>query len=248
MRKGKLVKKIAMSVFLFCMSNQTVLAQTTASVSMAEEKASCVVLNEICAKNTTFSASDGGYYDWIELYNSSESSIDLSGYGLSDNENKPYKFTFPDGTIIESGQYLLVFCDADATKLNGQLATSFGLSTDGETVILTDSAGNRVDTVVFGQMVADTSYGRVPDGTETFAYLETTPEQSNTLSGSVKVDIAAPEFSKACGFYDDAFQLEIEAKEGYTIRYTTDGSDPTIDSEIYAEPLNIEDISSSENV
>ena len=36
-------------------------------------------INEICAKNSTHTAPDGQCYDWIEIYNSGSSAVDLSG-------------------------------------------------------------------------------------------------------------------------------------------------------------------------
>ena len=59
--------------------------------------ASSVTINEVCPKNSTYTAPDGGTYDWIELYNSSNSAVDISGWGISDKAETPYRFTFPAG-------------------------------------------------------------------------------------------------------------------------------------------------------
>ena len=37
--------------------------------------------------------------DWIELYNSGSSAVDLSGWHLSDKESKPEKWEIPDGVV-----------------------------------------------------------------------------------------------------------------------------------------------------
>lgn len=105
-----------------------------------------------------------GYYDWIELYN--------GGYRLSDKEDKPFKYIIPDGTEIESGGRLLIFCDSKAETPTGQLIAAFGLSTSGETVTLTDANGTIVDTVTFGTIDPDVSYIRVTDGADSFAYMQ----------------------------------------------------------------------------
>ena len=66
-------------------------------------------INEICAKNSTHTAPDGQCYDWIEIYNSGSSAVDLSGFGLSDKETELFKFTFPAGSSIGAGQRLIVY-------------------------------------------------------------------------------------------------------------------------------------------
>lgn len=207
-----------------------------------------VVINEVCAKNTTYATADGKFYDWIELYNPTDSRIDLSGYGLSDKAKEPYLFTFPEGTSIGSGEYLLIFCDSKLTELDGQLAASFGLSTDGETLTLTDTNGQKVDTITFGAIETDVSYGRVPDGSKSFAILKMTPNSPNKKEDIIDTEVQKPVFSRTSGFYDDQFSLSISVKEGVTIYYTLDGSTPTAESNVYTSPINITDISSTKNV
>ena len=50
---------------------------------------------------------------------------------------------------------------------------------------------------------------------------------------------AAPVFSQPGGFYDAPVTLTIEAPAGCEVRYTTDGTLPTADSELYASPLTL---------
>jgi hypothetical protein len=66
-------------------------------------------INEVMASNsTTITDEDGDYPDWIELYNHGSDTIDLNGYGLSDNENNPFKWVFPN-IIFQPQQHLLIF-------------------------------------------------------------------------------------------------------------------------------------------
>ena len=59
--------------------------------------------------------------------------------------------------------------------------------------------------------------------------------------GSVTPTVATPVFSIPSGTYYETIEVEITcATEGATIYYTTDGSDPTAESEIYAEPIVVE--------
>ncbi len=197
------------------------------------------VINEVCAGNTSFAAADGKFYDWIEIYNSSDVSTDLSGYGISDNASKPYRFTFPDGTVIGPGEYITVFCSSKEITLNGQYTASFGLSADGETVTLTDRNGNVSDTVSFGSLDSDVSYGRITDGGSSFAVMSMTPGASNSSDSVIKKVVQSPSFSVPSGFYSDSFDLEITAEEGSKIYFTVDSSTPDKSSNEYTSAFSI---------
>ena len=68
-----------------------------------------IVINEICPSNVnTIQNSNGDYDDWIELYNAGGSSVNLQGYGLTDDITKPFRFTFPSFSL-GSGRRVLVF-------------------------------------------------------------------------------------------------------------------------------------------
>ena len=62
-----------------------------------------VFINEFMASNaSTLLGPDGSYCDWIELYNTTGTDIDLSGYGISDNPAQPLKYALPQGTVIRA--------------------------------------------------------------------------------------------------------------------------------------------------
>ena len=58
----------------------------------------------------------------------------------------------------------------------------------------------------------------------------------------VKLTVETPSFSPAEGTYTEAQTVTVTcATEGATIHYTLDGSDPTVNSAVYTEPLAIEE-------
>ena len=77
-----------------------------------------ITINEICPSNvTTIQNSDGKYSDWIELFNNGSSTIDLSGYGLTDDINSPYQFKF-NSEELSSGNSLIIFAsDSNSNAL-----------------------------------------------------------------------------------------------------------------------------------
>ena len=221
------------------------LLQTASYLPVKADTNVQVSLNEICTKNNSYPAADGKCYDWIELYNSSKTEADISGWGLSDNESEPRKYVFPDGTSISADGRLIVFCDSDAAA-NDRTIAPFGLSASGETLMLSDSNGNKVQTVTVGALAADDTYGQYPDGCGVFYTLKGTPEKPNTAPEGTDA-VHAPKFSKESGFYDSSFSLTLTADEGCDIYYTTDGSDPVYGSKKYTEPITVKDMSDTEN-
>ena len=113
-----------------------------------------ISMNEIYSRGTT---SDP---DWIEIYNSTSSEIDISGYKIYDSGgesgSKPKK-EFPSGSVIPSNGFIVILTDESSTS-------GFGLSSAGEKVWLEDASGSVIDTVSFPVLTASESYGRIPDG------------------------------------------------------------------------------------
>jgi len=68
-----------------------------------------VIISELMAINrTTLTDEDGEFPDWIELQNTTESPVNLLGYGLSDDPDNLFKWNFPEIELAH-GEYLLVF-------------------------------------------------------------------------------------------------------------------------------------------
>ncbi len=127
---------------------------------------SSVVMNEIYSRGVP------GNLDWIEIYNSSSSPIDISGYKIYDiggQSGTKNKKLFPSGTIIPAqGFYVIITDTADFAGDN----SGFGLSSNGETVWLEDAAGNLIDNVTFPSMALTQTYGRYPDGSSNWQLLD----------------------------------------------------------------------------
>ena len=139
-----------------------------------------IVINELLPVNTTIVADqDGEYDDWIELYNISSSSADISGYFLSDNEDNFSKWVFPPGTYIPGNGFIVVWVDDDIEQAG--LHTNFKLSSLGEEVLLSTPEGRLADKVRFPAQTLELSYSRNPDGTGNFTWQNPTFNSSNNI-------------------------------------------------------------------
>lgn len=124
-----------------------------------------IVINEVLAFNRNARANGVDYPDVIELYNTGASSVDVSGFALTDNTGTPTKYVIPGTTIIAGGGYLLIYADSALTSPG--LHTSFGLNSDGDSLYLM-SGTTVLDSVTFGTQAPDVSIGRIPNGTGAF--------------------------------------------------------------------------------
>lgn len=104
-----------------------------------------IVINEIHYNPSTTQGNDTDY-EFVELYNAESSTVDLSGYTFAQG----ITYTFPGGTTIDPGEYIIVTVNASSYSGNGydvyQWATG-ALSNGGETVELQNSSGATVDIV-----------------------------------------------------------------------------------------------------
>jgi hypothetical protein len=123
-----------------------------------------VRINEIQASNTTFINKDGSITDWIELVNTSSSTVDLSYASLTDDPTDQTKWPFPFGTSIPGNGYLLIAFDPNrppSTSPEPNLNAGFSLKAAGGTLQLYSQDFALIDSVDFGNQIADLTIGRV---------------------------------------------------------------------------------------
>ncbi len=195
-----------------------------------------IKFNEIQPTNTkTILDPDyGKNADWIELYNTSTSTVNISGYYITDDASEPRKWKVPTGTSIPAKGYLVIWADGKNTGLH----TNFKLSSDGEKLKMYASSMLLLDTVAYGDLDAEVIWGRKTDGTGTWDMLAIpTPGKTNNAT-LVKGIAPKPTFSVPAGFYSTNQTVSISSSiPGAVIRYTTDGSEPTASSPIYTGPI-----------
>lgn len=154
-------------------------------------------INEFLASNShTNTDQDGEYDDWVELVNLGEQAVALSGLYLTDKPDNLTKWQFPSGsTVLEPGEFLLVWCDEDEEQTGG-IHTSFKLSAGGEFLaVVAEDGVSVIDSLSFGEQEPDVSFGRFPDGADNWQFFNTpTPGLSNQSGTAIATDRLVAEF------------------------------------------------------
>jgi hypothetical protein len=205
----------ALALTLFC------LLATLATPVRAE-----ITINEFMAANSkTLADNDGEYSDWIELYNSDPTAVNLEGWFLTDDPQAPKLWQFPAVTIPARG-YLLLFASGKDRRTPGStLHTNFRLDADGEYLALVKPDGTSVTTVfspAFPSQFEDVSYGTpaAASAAVSTTFLQTaTPGAANSAARTAS-PAETVVFSRAPGPFTGQFTLTLSgAAPGQTIRY-----------------------------
>ena len=196
-----------------------------------------VILNEICPSNADiiYDPDRFNFGGWVELYNNSDEEVVLGGYYLSDDAGQLQKWMFPPDATIPANGYLLVWCD----ETDEGLHTNFSMREKGGSLFLSGPSGNVVDQVDFPVQYTNTSYGRAEQDNQSWTYhAQPTPNSANVGSdGGARLNKV--QSSLLPGRYGSQLAIKLSVQGGGAIRYTTDGSEPTLASARYIKPVTL---------
>ena len=102
-----------------------------------------LVINEFMSSNNSWSIPgedpSATFPDWIEIYNTGDTPIDMAGWYVTDDLDTPDKYQIPsddpNSTVVPPHGFLLIICD----KLDTGLHTNFKLSSGGEAVGISEN-------------------------------------------------------------------------------------------------------------
>lgn len=192
-----------------------------------------VLISEVMAKNSIGAVTrrGGKELDWIELANTGDEDVDVSGWYLSGNRGKAKKkWNVIEGrAVVPAGGFLVVWADKEYDQFASDEAyVRMGISTSGEELFLASPETESIsDEMVFsfGQQIKDISFGRVADGSCAY-FKEPTPGGANVTAGygppTPKVTI-----SESHGFKTKPIEVALTCDGGAKIYYTLDGREPT---------------------
>lgn len=196
-----------------------------------------LIINEIQVANIDgFLDLSNNYGGWIELYNPTDSAITLGLlYASNDPANlKLFRLTSTLGSVPAHGFKVLWFDHYDTGNLYSSTANrqvNFKLTYEGGTFYLSDRSGNLVLSQDYPQAIQRCSYARTTDGGDEWRWCSTpTPAATNEGSTFADAQLEAPEVDTDSKVYTQPFAIRVKVPSGATLRYTTDGSTPTLDN------------------
>ena len=244
----------------YVLSNANVVfrAEDAAGVSAPRSVDAKTVLSitEIMPSNeATLTTVNGGVgFDWIEIRNTADFDIDLTGWYLSDNPDAKKgvgKWQKIQGCgIVPAHGYKIVWAEkeyANWDRTEAYIAT--GLSASGDPLFLAHPLVNKVGdrslltwcVENYGKAIKDVSIG-CADGADGLVYFrEPTPGAPNGITWlNPPTDEVA--FSVPHGYKDEPFDLVLSCPmdTAATIYYTTNGTSPNASSAVYTDPIRIE--------
>jgi hypothetical protein len=191
-----------------------------------------VIFNEITAANISLKDEYGNEPGWVELYNTTSSTVNLSGYVLTNNANTA-AWTF-GRVVVPSKGYLVVFLsgknqpDLSADK---NIHASFELNATGGKLFLIDAQRGIRDSIAYpAATIRGLSYSKHPDN-GSWAFSAPTPNAVN--SREIYTEQAKPPELPKSGYYTEALNITIpnETSEGIVF-CERNGAVPTRNSTI----------------
>src|SRR5881394_407124 len=141
---------VRLSLRIFCL---TVLAGSVTAQ---------VIISEFMADNkSTLADEDGQFPDWIEIYNTGASTLNLSGWSLTDDPAHASRWTFPNTNLTARG-FMVIFASGKNRAVPGApLHTDFSLKASGEYLALLKPDGTAATEFAptFPAQFPDISYG-----------------------------------------------------------------------------------------
>ena len=171
---------------------------------------------------------DADYGSWIELYNQSDTTLDVSGYTITDNINKPRKWVFPDGTSIAAKGYLVLQLEGslprdgqsakDITADQRKYTLNFDIAAAGETLYLFDGTGLLIDRVSVPKARACISYGR--DASGAWKLFDTPTEGAPNSADGRGLYCEEAQVDTPSGIYTGTQTVNITVPDGCYATYT----------------------------
>lgn len=199
-----------------------------------------IVINEACIYNGNGLKDENGEVEsWIELYNDGAADVSLEGFTLTDDPIFPAKWKFPT-VSIPTNSHLIVFLSGN-DRSSPQLHTGFEVSRKGASLHLFDEDRVEVSSMNVPALQLDHSFGSVADGSSAqIIFASPSPGLSNNLSIGAADYTPDAEFSHDAGFFESAIQLSLTCTDpSASIRYTLDGTAPSLTSSLYTGPLDV---------
>ena len=209
-----------------------VTAQCRVTVTNNTPSANNIIINEIMAANVdVYLDPSQNYGSWVELYNPTDKGVPLGGLYVSDDPLNLKKHRLIDsyGSVPAHGYALLNFDHHEVWTEASYRQIDDKLNCDGGVIIISDGK-----TILAQQFypaaISRVSYARTTDGGSEWGFTgNPSPASSNQANGGfATTQLEAPVVSRDAQLFTGTMQIEVNIPEGATLRYTLDGTAPTL--------------------
>ena len=190
-----------------------------------------VIINEIMAANVdVYRDPSTNFGSWVELYNPTDKGVDLSGLYVTDDANNLKKHRLIDyyGVLPAHDYAILNFDHFEVFTWDSYRQIDDKLDCDGGTIIVSDGEHILAE-VTYPEAISRVSYARTTDGGEEWGTTDVpTPGASNATSAFSTKQLKKPEVDTPAKLFTGTLDVNVTIPEGATLRYTLDGTAPTL--------------------
>ncbi|MDR2962824.1 MAG: CotH kinase family protein [Bacteroidales bacterium] len=206
-----------------------------------------IVINELMQSNIDIVRDDLQEFpdSWIELYNTSDTEVDIRNWTISDNADYKQGWKITTSVKIQPHAYCLLYADKEAKGLHTNFRIDSG---KGGSVYVFNANNVQIDAVlnIPKQPAPNIAWGRVSDaGALWVNFVAATPGRANVGKTSNRL-LPPPVFSLKGGMFANAVKVQLSLPTGVPtevtlahIHYTTDNSEPTAASPVYSGAISI---------
>ena len=193
--------------------------------------ADAIVINEIMPANIDlFVDPSWNYGGFMEIYNPTLNKAPLAGCYLSDDPENLKKWRMPVSMeSVPAKGFATIWFDHNDQHCTTQCP--FTLDVDGGTIYFSNSEGRLLTQLDYPAAIRRCSYARTTDGGDEWSWTGTpSPTATNTGSQFASVQLDAPVVDKKGQVFTGTLQVTVNMPKGATLRYTKDGSTPTLEN------------------
>jgi hypothetical protein len=197
-------------------------------ISVKAQNMKELVINEIQVANIDqFVDPSFNYGGWIELYNPSSTPLELYGCWVSDDIGNLKKVHITQSMIVPAHGFHNLWFGHHDKYCPSQI--DMELDVDGGIIYLSDADGNLIQSQEYPPAICRTSWTRKTDGNEEWGYTDSpTPVASNGKQSLCELRLESPKVEIESSCFKDKFAFFVPIPKGATLRYTTDGTTPTM--------------------
>ena len=198
-----------------------------------DARSNTLIITEVCVANIDQTIDySNNYGSWVELYNPTSANVSLDGWYISNDSEELTKHRLTGYDVLKPGCYECIFFDHNAADgeygQDAAMQVRFKLNRNGGIIYLSENGVDVDLSITYPESVPRCSYARVSIWADEWQYCGVpTPGLPN--AGHYAQDrLSIPEVDCDSRLFTSQFDVHVQIPAGTTLRYTTDGSTPTL--------------------